>query len=550
MRKDRASRCALAVRLAAVCALAGAWLLGTGPGQGAGAPAASRPAGRAGQIDYVRLERLRAELLLQSRHVAGLDCDKARTEAVFAAVRKWYDANKGRLHAANVAANQARAAGRGRRGERKPDVDAAVIGKALAAADARVRALHGELIAAVEAELLPAQRAAWRTMGAAAEGGAHREWVYAPLLTAEQAKAVRDADSARSRAMWGNWSNAARRAEIEADFDKRVAAILTQRQLAAVRDGRTAEDRNLKHTRRAERDMFPQPATRRHAAIPALDESTPVLTGLAGRYPGDTGIAKDPDVVFACDFEAGNWPAEWGLAAPPKNAETIAADAALKFQPYSSKALRVTVDKGGHYGLSLEFPFRKRTGSEPEEIHFRYYLRLADDWRPARGGKLPGIGGTYGRGGWGGRPSDGINGWSARGLFTGRRGGKTATGFYCYHADQRTIYGDHWVWDRGGRGFLANNRWYCIEQYARLNAPGKADGILRGWIDGRPAFEKTDIRMRDAKDLKIETVWLNVYFGGTWTAKYENHLYLDSVVIARKYIGPMTDRRKPDGLAP
>lgn len=48
-----------------------------------------------------------------------------------------------------------------------------------------------------------------------------------------------------------------------------------------------------------------------------------------------------------------------------------------------------------------------------------------------------------------------------------------------------------------------------------MNTPGKNDGVLRGWIDGTLAFEKTDVRMRDVPDLKIETIWMNVYYGGT-----------------------------------
>lgn len=67
----------------------------------------------------------------------------------------------------------------------------------------------------------------------------------------------------------------------------------------------------------------------------------------------------------------------------------------------------------GHYGLSLSYRFRRQLGYEPEEIYFRYCLRLTDDWNPRRGGKLPGISGTYGRAGWGGRPVDGTDGWSA-----------------------------------------------------------------------------------------------------------------------------------------
>lgn len=51
-----------------------------------------------------------------------------------------------------------------------------------------------------------------------------------------------------------------------------------------------------------------------------------------------------------------------------------------------------------------------------------------------------------------------------------------------------------------------------------MNTPGKHDGILRGWVDSKLVFEKNDIRMRDINSLKIETVWIHVYYGGTWTA--------------------------------
>jgi hypothetical protein len=88
---------------------------------------------------------------------------------------------------------------------------------------------------------------------------------------------------------------------------------------------------------------------------------------------------------------------------------------------------------------------------------------------------------------------------------------------------------------------LENNRWYCIEQHVRLNTPGENDGVLRGWVDGRLVFEKTDVCMRDVEDLKIEAVWLNVYLGGTWTSRKDQHLYIDNVVIARKPIGPMME---------
>lgn len=260
---------------------------------------------------------------------------------------------------------------------------------------------------------------------------------------------------------------------------------------------------------------------------------------VASKYILDKGIEKDPDMIAFTGFETNAWRKIWsgGLR---NTVSIVAEDNERGFEPLQGKALRIKVTKGGHYGASIEYPFRQRIGSEPEEIYFRYYLRLGGDWDPRRGGKLPGIGGTYGRGGWGGRPSNGRNGWSARGQFAGQKDGKTPIGFYCYHADMRGRYGSEWIWERDKLGHLENNRWYCIEQYVKMNTPGKKDGILRGWVDGRLAFERTDVRMRDIPDLKIQCIWINLYHGGTWTADSDDHLFIDNIVIARRYIGPMS----------
>jgi len=260
--------------------------------------------------------------------------------------------------------------------------------------------------------------------------------------------------------------------------------------------------------------------------------------GLAAQYAGDEGIEKDPNVILFTDFESGQWHKYWS-GGKRKTVRVVNEDKERSFQPLQNSALQIKVSKGDHYGASIEYNFKEKTGSEPEEIYFRYYLRFGSDWNPRRGGKLPGISGTYNRGGWGGRPSNGRNGWSARGQFKGQKEGKTPTGFYCYHADMRGKYGSAWIWQKDQLGYLENNRWYCIEQYVRMNTPGKNDGILRGWVDGRLAFEKTDVRMRDVPDLKIERIWINIYHGGTWAADSDDHLFIDNVVIAKRYIGPM-----------
>ena len=226
--------------------------------------------------------------------------------------------------------------------------------------------------------------------------------------------------------------------------------------------------------------------------------------------------------------------------------DTVSEDAERGFEPLNGKALRVKIAKGSTGALNTLFKFKKETGAEPEEIYFRYYVRLGNNWNQTlQGGKMPGISGTYGVAGWGGRKVDGTDGWSARGSFDlsippdNPLGGLHPIGTYCYHADMKGWYGDTWGWHNDYRGFLESNRWYSIEQYLKLNAPGKKNGILRAWVDGRPAFEKTDIRFRLVDKLKIEQIWMNVYHGGTKPSPYDQHLFIDNVVIAKKYIGPM-----------
>ena len=260
--------------------------------------------------------------------------------------------------------------------------------------------------------------------------------------------------------------------------------------------------------------------------------------GLAAGYPGDKGLAGDPNVIALVDFDSGQWRQQLS-GGERKTVGVVTQDRARRFAPWQGAALRIKVAKAQHYGASIQYDFKEQTGREPEAIYFRYYLRFGDDWDPPRGGKLPGIGGTYGRGGWGGRPCNGRNGWSARGQFNGRKDGKTPIGFYCYHADMKGTYGDSWIWTNDRLGYLENNRWYCIEQYAKLNTPGANDGVLRAWVDGQLAFEKTDVRMRDIAALKIECIWLNLYHGGRWASPSDDHLFIDNVVIARRYIGPM-----------
>lgn len=278
---------------------------------------------------------------------------------------------------------------------------------------------------------------------------------------------------------------------------------------------------------------------------PPANERAKVQPGIASEFVGDSALESHPAVVFTERFEQRGWRDAWSDIDRNGDAETVSADSSNKFVALDGKALRVRVKAGKRLGLSMHQRFAKLAGGEPEEIYFRYYLRFGDDWDPiATGGKLPGLAGTYERAGWGGRKPDGTNGWSARGTFFQLLKSEPefnqfrGIGSYIYHVDGASEYGDPVGWNLGPTGMLQKNRWYSIEQYVKLNSPGSADGVLRAWIDGRLAYERTDLRYRSVPDLRIESVWMNVYHGGIAKAPADLTLYIDNLVVARDYIGP------------
>lgn len=237
----------------------------------------------------------------------------------------------------------------------------------------------------------------------------------------------------------------------------------------------------------------------------------------------------DPAPVFACDFEAAEPLSAFDRVRPGPRLSIVPDPA----DP-TNRVLRVEVAEGDHYGGSLSVVTREHLPEEPSTLWFSYRLRLGEDWSPTQGGKLPGFGGTYGRAGWGGKPSDGTNGWSARGQWFLEREDGIPIGSYVYHADMveagRT-YGVGMPWD----GTLKRGRWYTIEQQISLDTVGpdggRGDGRLRAWIDGRLVFDRDDLYLRDTDDLRIETVWFNIYHGGKQPAPADMHLLIDDVVM-------------------
>lgn len=255
------------------------------------------------------------------------------------------------------------------------------------------------------------------------------------------------------------------------------------------------------------------------------------------------------DVLLESDFSSSNWFESWqdntnfsSLRGEPDRTNRITADSDVAgFVPLDGPALMITILKGTNEGTGLSFYPRTVLGHDPSDLHLRYYLRFGSDWANTQNGKLPGFGGTYDVGGWAGKPSNGSNGWSARGKFGDPcSNGKISVASYVYHADMQGEYGESFSWTNGCNNGLNRNQWYAIEYHVKLNTPGQRDGLLQGWIDGVLVMEAKGLRFDDTGQKQIERVWMNLYHGGQQVASQDMHVFYDSIVVADHYIGPGT----------
>lgn len=274
------------------------------------------------------------------------------------------------------------------------------------------------------------------------------------------------------------------------------------------------------------RRLCPDAPVTRDEAVFALSRAM----GLDPRSPG--GEENGPKVGFRDGFdEVRLWD---GKRPSSRNRVRLTDDG------YRGSGLKVGIPRGSHFGADFKLDLDDVVGEEPETLFFRYYLRMDPGWDPKASGKLPGFSGIYGRSGKGGyRSSPSSPGWSARMKFSGNRPDdpRARLGFYVYHLGQERRYGDGMDWNEAGK--LQPGEWYCLEGEVELNNPGVADGALRAWVDGTLAFDEAGIEFRrpSEPEIKVESFWFNVYYGGKPVAPADMGLTVDEVAVDGSRIG-------------
>lgn len=190
-----------------------------------------------------------------------------------------------------------------------------------------------------------------------------------------------------------------------------------------------------------------------------------------------------------------------------------------------SKALRLHLPKGVSGCIenndSSCINWKPHIGAKLDSMTYSYWVMFPGNFDFVLGGKLPGIGSVNPR--TGGTKPNGRDGWSVRTMW--ERHGKL--GQYVYHADQPKNYGDFFEWDAEP---IQKGKWYHLKTFVKMNSPGKNDGVITTWLDGKTVLDKHDLRFRLGDDLQIERALFAVFYGGSgreWAPSADMQIYLD-----------------------
>lgn len=228
--------------------------------------------------------------------------------------------------------------------------------------------------------------------------------------------------------------------------------------------------------------------------------------------PEVTYNATNTSVVWSDGFQTSDWMQHWSFR---KNGDwglkNITARATPRDQfsnvlrvryPANSASPMVTQKTGAPVGGAQFFA---DLGMQPQNaLRLSYYLRFSKDFNFVKGGKLPGLFGgtaTDGR-----EIPDGTNGFSTRYMWRKNGDGEV----YAYlptSSEHGTSIG------RGNWRFKPGT-WHHVEQEVILNQPGKKDGRIRVWVDGKQVLAEDKVTFRSTDKLKIEGIFFSTFFGG------------------------------------
>ena len=216
-------------------------------------------------------------------------------------------------------------------------------------------------------------------------------------------------------------------------------------------------------------------------------------TGIAAKYPGDVGIANDPDVVFVESFEGSvdeicsHWETVAGKPIMSKSNDVVPGSG-------GKQSLLLTRVAGGNEGYMDGGSLYRRIENEQggfgyDRLFFRFYMKFNREHAPIHhyGSGLNGFNPptAWPQGGAGERP-----GGNARWTTEVEPGNFNTWAFYTYwqHMGGSPPRGQTW-----GNTFevgvphrtVVKEEWICLEVMVKMNDVGDSNGEQAYWLDGR-----------------------------------------------------------------
>ena len=257
---------------------------------------------------------------------------------------------------------------------------------------------------------------------------------------------------------------------------------------------------------------------------------------------GALSCAAEPSAAWTLDFD--------DVALGPVSAEalTTISPAPVKwsdgFATVKAPGRFRVVESTGH-GRALEVLYPQggvgpqQTGGQWEAVLaprdtylLEYRVRFGADFDWVQGGKLPGLGG-------GTTPTGGFfdpDGFTSRYMW--RTGGRLVV--YLYWAGQQSAAqasGRQYGVDLDCGVTLERGRDHVLRQRVTLNTPGRADGVLEVWVDGRSVLRRDDLLFRDqpGKTWQIDRFFFSTFHGGndaSWAPSRDCTVEFDDFSVA------------------
>jgi hypothetical protein len=326
---------------------------------------------------------------------------------------------------------------------------------------------------------------------------------------------------------------------------------------------------------------------------PAIAEGN---TGLAAKYPGDVGIEKDPDVVFAENFEGtvdeicSKWEQVAGQPIMSKSDDILPGSG-------GKQSLLLTRVAGGTEGYQDGGNLYRRLKNDKggygyDQLFFRFYMKFNKEHAPIH---------HYGSGFWGYNPP---SQWPMGGAGVRPKGNQSwitqvepgdfkSWVMYTYWQNMGGSPPRGQTW---GNTFeigvpprpVEKEKWICLEVMVKMNDIGDTNGEQAYWLDGKLSrdaqgrvtsylgkgfpsvgtwtFDKfkpyvteqgitwdyqqgkgvdlaggkpfPGFAWRNVPELNVNAIWLYRYMDPPEPGT--SKVWWDNLVIAKKYIGPLT----------